>query len=235
MKLQQRYKLLFYLLGVFAMTTSYAELADSKLPEGFVFLNEAIPDIEEDIRYYSDHNFIGSPIDGYGSSRAILSLRAAQALQAVQEELGEFGLGLLVFDAYRPQRAVDHFVRWARDIDDQKMKTEFYPDVDKHKLFEKGYIAAKSSHSRGSTVDLTIISLHGDDYSAHLDMGSPFDFFGPESWPDFPNINTQQRANRMLLFTVMTKHGFQPYPQEWWHFTFINEPFPDSYFDFAIP
>lgn len=228
---------LFYcgMLSLALMTSTFAEPRRQALPSGFVYLDEFIPDIELDIRYHGSHNFIGKPITGYGSATAILSTEAATALRAVQGELAEFGLGLKVFDAYRPQQAVDHFVAWAKDMDDQAMKAEFYPDVDKHKLFEKGYIAAKSSHSRGSTVDLTIISLHGDDYDTALDMGSPFDYFGPESWPDYPDVSTPQRAHRMLLNAVMTRHGFLPYPQEWWHFTLADEPYPERYFDFPIP
>jgi D-alanyl-D-alanine dipeptidase len=222
-------------LSLSLMTTSTAQPVRQALPEGFVYLDEFIPEIVLDIRYFGAHNFIGRPIPGYGSPAAIASIEAATSLRDVQEELAGFGLGLKVFDAYRPQRAVDEFVAWAQDVNEQSMKAEFYPDVDKRLLIEEGYIAAKSSHSRGSTVDLTLVSLREDDYGDPLDMGSHFDYFGPESWPDYPAIGTLQRAHRMLLSVVMTKHGFAPYPMEWWHFTLLNEPYPDEYFDFPIP
>lgn len=203
----------------------------AELPPGFVYLDEAIPGIAVELRYITDNNFLGTPVDGYEMPRCILSTPASQALKQVQKTLKGFGLGLKVFDAYRPQRAVDHFVRWARDIQDTRKKAEYYPDVDKKNLFKEGYIAAKSSHTRGSTVDLTIISL---DSGKELDMGSGFDFFGPPSWPDNPDMSPSQRAHRMLLQTLMHRHGFSHYAQEWWHFTLKEEPFPDTYFDFPV-
>lgn len=203
----------------------------TELPSGFVYLDDAIPDIAVELRYITKDNFLGTPVDGYEAPRCILSAKACQALKQVQEDLSVFGLGLKIFDAYRPQRAVDHFVRWARDIDDTKMKAEYYPDVAKKDLFREGYIAAKSSHTRGSTVDLTIISL---DSGHEVDMGSGFDFFGPISWPDHSRITPSQRAHRMLLQTLMHQNGFSHYDREWWHFTFKKEPFPDTYFDFPV-
>jgi D-alanyl-D-alanine dipeptidase len=157
-------------------------------------------------------------------------------LAELQAELEPFGLGLLVFDAYRPQRAVDHFVRWARDLDDTRCKQAFYPDVPKSELFEQGYIASRSGHSRGSTVDLTIVPLArpGHDQGPALDMGGAFDLFSPLSWPTDASRTPQQRANRLLLRTLMIKHGFAPYSKEWWHFTLVDEPFPDTYFDFPL-
>lgn len=148
--------------------------------------------------------------------------------------LAPFGLGLKLFDAYRPQRAVEHFVRWARDVNDLRMKAEFYPGVEKRDLLKEGYIAEKSSHSRGSTVDVTLVPLNATRPAQALDMGTPFDWFGPESWPNSPAVTPVQRAHRLLLRMVMEKHGFQPYAQEWWHFTLINEPFPGTYFDFPV-
>ena len=145
-----------------------------------------------------------------------------------------FGLGLKIFDAYRPQRAVDHFVRWAKDIGEVRMKKEFYPNVDKGNLFKEDYIAEKSGHSRGSTVDLTVIGLDAKSGEAELDMGTAFDYFGPQSWPESPVVSAGQRAHRMLLQKLMEKHGFKPYPKEWWHFTLSREPYPDTYFDFPI-
>jgi len=204
------------------------------LPPGFVYVDDAVPEVKQEIRYATPHNFVGRPIDGYLKPRAILTRQAAEALKAVQAELKPFGLGLKVFDAYRPQRAVVQFVRWAEDLGDTTMQWEFYPTVEKKNLFKDGYIAARSSHSRGSTVDLTLAPLAGATPGEELDMGSPFDFFGPQSWPDSPAIGPSQRAHRLLLRTLMLKHGFNPYPQEWWHFTLKNEPFPDTYFDFPV-
>ena len=202
------------------------------LPEGFVYLDEAIPGIVIELKYTSDDNFVGQPIDGYEHGHAILSEPAAAALAEVQAALQPFGLGLKVFDAYRPQRAVDHFVRWAGDLDDQRTKPDFYPDVAKEDLFEEGYIAERSGHSRGSTVDLTIVYRDDAETTRELDMGSSYDFFGPISWPDSSAVTAQQRANRALLQNVMVTHGFNHYAQEWWHFTLEGEPYPDTYFDF---
>lgn len=209
-------------------------VAAASLPPGFVYVDEAVAGVKLEIRYATPHNFVGRPIDGYLKPRAILTRQAAEALDAVQAELKPFGLGLKVFDAYRPRRAVAHFVRWAEDLGDAAMKQEFYPTVKKEDLFKDGYIAARSSHSRGSTVDLTLAPLAGATPGEELDMGSPFDFFGPPSWPDSPAAGPAQRAHRLLLRTLMLKHGFAPYPQEWWHFTLKNEPFPDTYFDFPV-
>lgn len=203
-------------------------------PPGFVYVKSVIPDIALALRYLGSDNFVGQPVDGYINNRLLLTGEAAQALKLVQDELKPFGLGLKVFDGYRPQRAVDHFVRWAEDLEDQKMKSVFYPDVDKAHLFSNGYIAARSSHTRGSAVDLTVISLKGRQHGPELDMGSSFDFFGPLSWPADPQISAPQRANRLLLRALMQRHGFMPYPKEWWHFTLIEEPFADSYFDFPV-
>ncbi|MCE5335140.1 MAG: M15 family metallopeptidase [Desulfobacteraceae bacterium] len=208
-------------------------VSGSALPEGFVYVDEAIPGIVVELRYYTDHNFVGERIDGYLKPRCILAREAAEALKGVQEDLARFGLGLKIYDAYRPQRAVDHFVRWAADLGDVRMKPEFYPNVDKSTLFD-GYIAKKSGHTRGGTVDLTIVSTTGRDAPQDLDMGGPFDFFGPLSWPEYAEISPAQRAHRILLKTLMEKHGFKPYSKEWWHFTLIREPFPETYFNFPI-
>lgn len=204
------------------------------LPQGFVDLKEVIPDVVVDLRYFGRHNFVGERIDGYLAPRAILSREAADALAEVQEELRSFGLGLKVFDAYRPQRAVDHFVRWAADVSDTRTKAEFYPDVAKADLFEEEYVAARSSHTRGSTVDLTLVGRAAPGSVVELEMGSRFDFFGPASWPMYADIPARARAHRLLLRSLMTKHGFEPYPREWWHFTLRGEPFPDTWFDFPV-
>ena len=196
----------------------------------FLELKKEIPSIELDIKYYGSDNFIGKPITGYLAPKAILTKEATLALKKVQTELKTFSLGLKIFDAYRPQKAVDHFVRWGKDLTDIKMKDSFYPNVEKKNLFKEGYIAEHSGHSRGSTIDLTIIDLES---KTELDMGSSFDFFGTVSWVNYKNITAQQRANRVLLHTIMLKHGFKSYAQEWWHFTLKNEPYK-QYFDFNV-
>jgi len=201
------------------------------LPKGFVYVEELIPSIKLELRYYSNHNFVGARIDGYLAPRCILTKNAAKALANVQKELSPFGLGLKVFDAYRPQQAVNHFMRWAEDLDDKKMKAEFYPALEKKDLFDQGYIAKRSGHTRGSSIDLTLVSLHD---GKELDMGGPFDFFGETSWPHFKNLSQEQRANRMLLRAIMTQYGFRPYKMEWWHFRLEKEPFPKTYFDFPV-
>jgi zinc D-Ala-D-Ala dipeptidase len=204
------------------------------MPEAFVRIEEIIPNIQVDLRYFTDKNFLGRHVDGYLASRCLLAKEAAEALRKVQDELNRFGLGLKIYDAYRPQRAVNHFVRWGKDLDDTKMQTEYYPKIQKKDLFNEGYIAEKSSHSRGSTVDLTIVYMDKTPSESELDMGTCFDFFGPESWPESPLVSPVQRAHRMLLQVLMLKHGFEPYAKEWWHFTLKKEPFPETYFDFPV-
>ncbi len=201
------------------------------LPDGFVYLDEVIPGIVVDLEFYGSDNFVGEPIDGYGHPYAVLSKPAARALAKVQTVLLGMGLGLKVFDAYRPQRAVDHFVRWAEEPDDPEVKAKYYPNVAKEDLF-KGYIARKSGHSRGSTIDLTIVYWETASVVRELDMGTAF--FDEASWPSSRAVTAQQRANRALLRSVMILHGFRPYFREWWHFTLKNEPFPDTYFDFPL-
>lgn len=225
--------------GILATLLSFGspaavDAAQDALPPGFVYLEETVPGLVVDLRYYGSDNFVGRRVDGYDHPRAVLTSHAAAALARVQEALRPFGLGLKVFDAYRPQRAVDHFVRWAGDLDDRKTKAKYYPDVAKKDLFKEGYIAARSSHTRGSTVDLTIVAKEAGGAVHELDMGSPFDFFSPVSWPTSTAVTPQQRANRALLQSVMNAHGFAPYAQEWWHFTLKEEPFPDTYFDFPL-
>lgn len=214
------------------LTVLYPALALCQ-PDGFVNIREAVPDIEVELRYFTQSNFVGERIDGYEADVCYITAQAAAALDNVQAELKSFGLGLKIFDAYRPQQAVDHFVRWAEDLDDTKMKSRYYPGVDKKHLFRDGYIAAKSGHSRGSTVDLTVVSLVSG-AAIELDMGTGWDFFGPKSWPASTDVTPQQRANRMLLQSLMVKHGFRPLAEEWWHFTLEEEPFPDTYFDFPV-
>ena len=208
-----------------------AEVVSQHKPEDFVYLLDLEPSIKIELRYFSNNNFIGQPIDGYHRSTIIVSKPTALALQKVQNDLEKKGLGLKIFDAYRPQQAVNHFVRWAKVLNDTLMKQSYYPDVPKSELFKRGYIASKSGHSRGSTVDLTLIDL---DTGNELDMGSPYDFFGVQSHPFYKKITDKQRKNRMLLRRLMLKNGFKPYENEWWHFTLRDEPFPNQYFDFPV-
>ncbi|MEE4280043.1 MAG: M15 family metallopeptidase [Halieaceae bacterium] len=207
--------------------------ACAEVPAGFVALREVAPEVVVELRYLGANNFVGEPVDGYLAERCFLTTEAADALARVQARLVAFSLGLKVFDAYRPQRAVDHFVRWASDLEDTRRKADYYPRVAKDRLFAEGYIAARSGHSRGSTVDLTIVSIDGE-RRQELDMGTPFDFFGPESHALSKSVTAQQRANRMLLRRVMVEQGFRPLAEEWWHFTLSNEPYPDTYFDFPV-
>ena len=198
---------------------------------GFVSVGEAIPDVLLDIRYYSSFNFIGERIDGYEEPAALLTREAAQALKEASREAMEQGFRLKVFDAYRPQKAVDHFVRWAKDPEDIRMKAFFYPDLEKTEIIPQGYIAEHSGHSRGSTVDLTLFDMATQQ---DVDMGGTFDFFGELSHPDYSGVSEVQHANRMLLQSLMVKHGFRPLETEWWHFILENEPWPDTYFTFSV-
>ena len=197
----------------------------------FVSLGDVIPDVVLDIRYHGTCNFVGARIDGYEEPLALLTKEAASALKDASEELSEKGYRLKIFDAYRPQMAVDHFMRWAKDADDVKMKKYFYPDLDKAVLIPQGYIAEHSGHSRGSTVDLTLVDRRtGED----LDMGGTFDYFGELSHSDYRGITGRQYSNRMLLRDAMTRHGFKPLAEERWHFPLKNEPYPDTYFTFPV-
>ena len=198
---------------------------------GFVSVGEVIPDVLLDIRYYSSFNFIGERIDGYEEPAALLTREAAQALKEASNEAMEQGFRLKVFDTYRPQKAVDHFVRWAKDPEDIRMKAFFYPDLEKKKIIPQGYIAEHSGHSRGSTVDLTLFDMATQQ---DVDMGGTFDFFGELSHPDYSGVSEVQHANRMLLQSLMVKHGFRPLETEWWHFILDNEPWPDTYFTFSV-
>ena len=198
---------------------------------GFVSVGEVIPDVLLDIRYYSSFNFIGERIDGYEEPAALLTREAAQALKEASNEAMEQGFRLKIYDAYRPQKAVDHFVRWAKDPEDIRMKAFFYPELEKKEIIPQGYIAEHSGHSRGSTVDLTLFDMATQ---RDLDMGGTFDFFGELSHPDYSGVSEVQHANRMLLQSLMVKHGFRPLETEWWHFTLENEPWPDTYFTFSV-
>ncbi len=195
------------------------------------FLSDEVQPIQTDVRYFSADNFVGEVITGYNAEKILMTLEAALALAAIQIELGERGLGLKVFDAYRPQQAVDDFARWAEDINDTSTKAEYYPNIAKQDLFSLGYIAAQSGHSRGSTVDLTLVELITGD---ELDMGAPWDLFDPISWPTSLEVSLPQKTNRETLREIMLRYGFNPLREEWWHFTLDDEPFPDTYFDFPI-
>ncbi len=208
-----------------------AETHFSADASGFVKLRDIIPDILEDIRYYSSNNFVGETIDGYEEALALLSREAADALKQAGDELRLLGYRLKIFDAYRPQKAVDHFVRWAKDPEDIRMKEQFYPELEKEELIPGGYIAEHSSHSRGSTVDLTLFDVKT---GKEVDMGGTFDWFGERSHYDYAGISEEQYNNRKLLRDIMKKHGFKPLEEEWWHFTLENEPYPDTYFIFPV-
>jgi len=227
----------------------------AQIPDGFVDIQEAIPSIVLDMRYATSHNFIGRPVDGYRAPKCYLTKEAASALAAVQEELLKYALSLKVYDGFRPQRAVDHFVRWAKDLHDNKTKMEFYPTILKSNLFRDGFISSRSGHSRGSTVDVTIVPLPLPEQESYvdgqplcectlsadkrfgdnsLDMGTGFDCFHENSWTGSQHISAEARAHRLLLVTLMKKHGFRNYRKEWWHFTLETEPYPDTYFNFVI-
>lgn len=206
------------------------------LPTGFAYLTD--PRFILSMDYHGDQNFIGCQIDGYNKKLCVLSKPAIAALKAVQDELDSCNKGyvLKIFDAYRPQRAVEHFVRWSADPNDTKMKDMYYPDLSKPDIIRLGYVFPKSSHSRGSTVDLTIVEIDPNNPAEHkeLEMGTRFDFFGEASHTDSQLVSKTAQENRQFFKALMAKYGFENYPQEWWHFTLKPEPFPDTYFDFAI-
>jgi len=200
--------------------------------DDFVSIGEVVPDAILEIRYYTSYNFVGARIDGYRQPTALLTREAADSLRAVSDDVMAQGYRLKIFDAYRPQCAVDHFVRWAADVSDTLMKPYFYPDLDKSVLFEQEYIMEKSGHTRGSTVDLTLFDMATE---KEVDMGGTFDWFGEESHPDHTaSITSEQYANRMILREAMLRHGFKPLESEWWHFTLKDEPYPDTYFTFPV-
>ena len=200
-------------------------------PSGFVLLADYVPQIVQEIRYYSTYNFIGDRIDGYEEPCALLTIEAARALKAVSSELIVQGYRLKLFDAYRPACAVKHFVFWGIEDQDVRMKPYFYPELEKQELFAKGYIAKQSSHSRGSAVDLTLLDMKS---GKELDMGGPFDLFSERSHPDYRGISAEQYDNRMILRRAMLRNGFRPIDCEWWHFALNNEPYPDTYFNFPV-
>lgn len=245
---------IFFLVLIFLQFTTMSYPAD-KLPPGFVDVQSIIPDIQLDIRYSGPHNFVGERVNGYNAGKCILTKEAASALAKVQKDLSPFSLSLKIYDCYRPQRAVDHFVKWATEMENIKTKEEFYPGVDKRNLFKDGYIDSKSGHSRGSTIDLTIIPIPVPKQAGYIpgqklaacylpagrrfadnsiDMGTGFDCFDELSHTGNKKIGLQQRISRMMLKSLMEKHGFRNYAKEWWHFTLNNEPYPNTYFDFPV-
>ncbi|MDR1853312.1 MAG: L,D-transpeptidase family protein [Azoarcus sp.] len=200
-------------------------------PSGFVFVRDAVADAVLDVRYAGADNFVAARIDGYEADEAILSVEAAVALRAVTRDLRAKGYCLKIFDAYRPASAVRHFVRWAEDLADTRNQATYYPGVDKAKLFELGYVARRSGHSRGSTVDLTLVDAAS---GAELDMGSHFDFFNAASHHDAAGVTAAQAANRALLRDAMEARGFKRLKEEWWHYTLKSEPYPSTYFEFPV-
>lgn len=206
----------------------------AQLPPGFTVLNNQIPELEVELRYATSENFMGRPVANYKGNLAIGTIELAAQLTKVQAQLKSKGLGLKIYDAFRPQTAVNDFVRWSKLPDDTLSKQEYYPELNKNRLFDLGFIASKSGHSRGSTVDLTLIYLSGKNKGVELDMGGPWDFFGDRSNYAYTKISAKQKANRTLLRTLMLSNGFTPYEKEWWHFTLSKEPFPTTYFDFSI-
>ncbi|MEY9489931.1 D-alanyl-D-alanine dipeptidase [Streptomyces calvus] len=237
-----------------ASAPAHAE-PEPRAPEDFVALHSVDRTIIQEMRYFTPHNFVGERIDGYRQPLCILTRPAAEALHAAQQKLLRQGYSLKVYDCYRPQRAVDHFVRWAKDLDDQAMKAEFYPNVDKSRLFADGYIAEKSGHSRGSTVDLTLVELPAKPTRPYrpgqpltpcfapqdqrfpdnsVDMGTGYDCFDSLSHTLDPRVQGEQRAHRLLLKTTLEDLGYVNLAEEWWHYTFKPEAYPDTYFDFPV-
>lgn len=201
------------------------------LPEGFVLVSDIVPDAIQEIRYYSTYNFVGERIDAYNAPVAILGKEAAKALKKASDDFISQGYYIKIFDAYRPQSAVNRFIMWSQDKNDIKMKRFFYPDVNKEDLFDLGYIVAKSSHSRGSTLDMTLVDAK---IGKEIDTGSPFDLFDGISHHNSDKITSAQRQNREIIKNTMERNGFKSYPTEWWHYTLRDEPHPDTYFDFPV-
>ena len=208
----------------------YSTLFNNNLEDGFVYLNDIDDSIIVNLNYYSNENFTGQFVEGYYSNTAILTKESALALSNAQDDFNKLGYSLILYDAYRPQRAVDFFVQWSKNLNDTINKRIYYPNTKKSELFELGYIAYKSGHSRGSTVDVSLIEISTNKV---LDMGTIFDYFGVESHTFFDDISEKQKSNRLILYEIMSNNGFKNYSKEWWHFTLKNEPF-QKYFDFLV-
>ena len=227
--------LLMIALGFCTASVAFAQPRPDYRPASLVDASTVASGLVVEMRYLGSHKFVGRKIEGYEQPVCLLTRQAAAALAQVVRDLAPRGLALKVFDCYRPARAVAHFVRWARDLADVARKSEFYPAVDKRNLFRDGYIAARSGHSRGSTLDLTLLRrADGQGNAQELDMGTPFDFFSPHSWPSDRHVSAKAQSNRALLAQTMRQRGFVPYGKEWWHFTLRHEPFRHSYFDFPV-
>jgi len=252
-------KIILLLISYFIVTQNcYPELSPEARARGFVYLHEIDPTIQVSLRYATNENFVAAAVDGYKRSDvAVMTAQTAKALSMVQKEVVAQDFCLVVYDAYRPQKAVNHFMQWSKDINDQKRKDQYYPRVDKARVFELGYVAKKSGHSRGSTVDLTLITLGNKPHAINnqkrtmldgfeftflddgtIDMGSSFDLFDEASHHENNLMTAQIKEKRSYLTTIMKKNGFKTYRDEWWHFTLINELYPaaddKSYFDFDI-
>jgi D-alanyl-D-alanine dipeptidase len=223
------------LLGGCAAPAPKPPVATGTLEQaGLIDIRTVVPDIAEDIKYAGSDNFVGAPVDGYDAPTCYLLRPAAEALGKVERELRAQHRRLLLWDCYRPARAVSHFVRWGGDLADQRTKAAHYPNLDKRVLLGD-YIAPRSGHSRGATADLTLMQCDlRDEHCAPLDMGTPFDYFDPLANTDSPRVTPAQRANRDLLREAMKRGGFRNYPFEWWHYTLDPEPAPDTYYDLPI-
>lgn len=248
-----RRRAILCLAAILALLAPAGASAQGAMPEGFVHLADVNPTIRQDIRYATSRNFVGRPIAGYAAGECVLTREAAAALDRVQRDLAPRGLTLIVWDCYRPARAVADFLAWSRDLSDQRQRAFFYPAVDKSRLTSDGYLSARSTHSRGSTVDLGIASSGSGGFGGSLgpgscaaplaqrgsegtlDFGTAYDCFDPLSHAAARGIPAAAQANRRLLAAAMARHGFRAYAKEWWHFQLRNEPFPVQIFDFAIP
>ena len=221
----------FFLLLLFPCARGEeAALPAHELPEGFCYVHEVIEDVILDIRYAGTHNFVGDVIDGYEAPYAIMTVQAAEKLREAADEFRSLGYRVMIFDAYRPQSAVRHFVRWSKDAQDMRMREEFYPEFKKKSLLvDQGYIARNSSHCRGSAVDMTLTDMDG----VALDMGTGFDYFGKLAWHGAKGVTEEQAKNRALLCSIMEKHGFRRFDHEWWHYKLLGEPFAEG-FDFPV-
>ena len=208
----------------------YSTSFNNNLEAGFVYLNDIDDSIVVNLKYYSSENFTGQFVEGYHSNNAILTKESALALSNAQDDFNKLGYSLILYDAYRPQRAVNFFVQWSKNLNDTINKRVYYPNIKKSELFELGYIAYKSGHSRGSTVDVSLVEISTNKV---LDMGTIFDYFGVESHTFFDDISEKQKSNRLILYEIMSNNGFKNYSKEWWHFTLKNEPY-QKYFDFLI-
>ena len=215
---------------IIIISSFYFIFSNDTLEDGFVYLKDIDNSIIVDLKYFSTENFTGQYVKGYHSNTAILTKEAALALSNVQDDLKKLGYSLILFDAYRPQSAVNFFMQWSNDLNDTINKSIYYPNIKKSQLFELGYIAYKSGHSRGSTVDVSLVKISNN---KELDMGTVFDYFGVESHTFFDEISENQKANRLLLYDVMVDNGFKNYSKEWWHYTLENEPF-QKYFNFLV-